>query len=93
LDVTQGHTKNRIAAYLHQKGLSGTEGKYLRSEVERLVASIDSIISFQSAAHDPIDLQNARSIAISTYLLVGEIVTRTDLIPIKEYGNPKIESE
>jgi hypothetical protein len=93
LDVTQGSTKNRIAAYLHQKGLSGTEGKHLRNEVERLVASLDSIISFQSVAHDPINLQNARSIAISTYLLIGEIVTRTDLVPIKEYGNPVIEPE
>jgi len=93
LDVTHGSTKNRIAAYLHQKGLSGTEGKYMRNEAERLVASIDSIISFQSAAHNPINLQNARSIAISTYLLVGEIVTRTNLIPIKKYGNPTIEPE
>ncbi|MEW6028022.1 MAG: hypothetical protein ACOYZ8_15135 [Chloroflexota bacterium] len=88
LDVTQGNTKNRIAAYIHQKGLSGTEGKHMRNEAERLVASIDSIISFQSAAHDPITLPNARSVAISTYLLVGEISIRTDLIPIKEYGNP-----
>jgi AbiTii-like protein len=93
LDVTQGNTKNRIAAYLHQKGLSGTEGRHLRNEAERLVASIDSIVSFQSAAHDPINLQNAKSIAISTYILVGEIVFRTDLVPVKEYGNPTIELE
>lgn len=91
LDVTHGSTKNRIAAYLHQKGLSGTEGKHLRNEVERLASSIDSLISFQSSAHDPINLQNARSIAISTYLLIGELVTRTDLMPVKEYGNPAIE--
>ena len=91
LDVTHGNTKNRIAAYLHQKGVSGTEGKHLRNEVERLAASIDSIISFQAAAHDPINLQNARSIDILTYVLIAEIATRTDLIPIKEYSTPTIE--
>jgi hypothetical protein len=93
LDVTEGNTKNRLAAYLHQKGISGTTGKHLRNEVERLVASMDSIISFQSTAHDPINLQDTRSIAISTYLLIGEIVTRTDLVPIKDYGDPAIQAE
>lgn len=91
LDVAQGKYGNRLAAYLHQKGITGTQGKFLRDEVERLATSIHSLISYQSEAHEPINLQNARSVAISTYIIIGEIITRTDLAPIDVYGEPAIK--
>lgn len=91
LDVTQGKFGNRLAAYIHQKGVSGTRGRFVREEAHRLAASIQSLIPFQSEAHEPISLSDAQSIAISTYILVGEIAKRTDLTTIDEYGEPAVD--
>lgn len=93
LDVSQGKFGNRISAYLHQKGITGTQGKYLRDEASRLSSSIQSLISFQSEAHEPVSQSNAKSIAIATYILIAEIVTRTDLQPIESYQKPVIVDE
>lgn len=93
LDVSQGKFGNRLSAYLHQKGITGTQGKYLRDEASRLSASIQSLISFQSEAHEPVSHSNARSIAIATYVLIAEIATRTDLIPIESYQKPVVADE
>jgi len=90
LDVSQGKFGNRIAAYIHQKGISGTRGRFIRVEAERLSSSIFALIPFQSEAHEPISLQDAQSIAIATYILVGEVIRRTDLEPILVYGQPTI---
>jgi hypothetical protein len=86
LDVSHGKSGNRLAAYIHQKGVTGTRGRFLREEAYRLASSIQSLIPLQSEAHDPIGLSDAQSIAIATYVLVGEVVRRTDLKPIEEYG-------
>lgn len=94
LDVSQGNFGNRLAAYLHQKSISGKSGKHLRNEAERVASSIHSLIAFQSEAHDPIrEKLDARSIAISTYILIGEIVLRTDLNPVRNYGTPASSSD
>lgn len=90
LDVSQGKFNNRLAAYLHQKGITGTQGKFLRDESMRLSTSIRSLIAYQSEAHEPISPQNVKSIAVATYIIIGEIVTRTDLIPIEKYETPFI---
>jgi hypothetical protein len=90
LDVSKDKYVNRISAYIHQKGLSGSTGKHLKNEVKRLASSIRSLVEFQSTAHDPVPIQNAKSIAIATYLLIGELVTRTDLEPIEEYEDPAL---
>jgi len=91
LDVTRGKFGNRLAAYLHQKGLSGTHGEYFRNEADRLATSILSLIAYQSIAHDPISLQDVRSIVIATYVLIGEIINRTDLNPVEIYGPPAVK--
>ncbi len=93
LDVSQEKFGNRLAAYIHQKGLSGTRGRYMRREADRLAESILSLISYQAEAHEPMDIQDARSVAIATFVLVGEIVSRTDLVPIEEYGNPSVTKD
>ena len=85
LDVSQGKFGNRLSAYLHQKSIVGTYGKYLRDEAERLSLSIQSLISLQSEAHEPLTFQIARSVTIATYILIGEIIIRTDLVPIERY--------
>ncbi len=93
LDVSQGKSGNRLSAYLHQKGITGTQGKYLRDEASRLSTSIQSLISFQSEAHEPVSNLNARSVAIATYILIAEIIMRTDLIPVEHYQKPVIEDD
>jgi len=85
LDVSQGKFGNRLAAYLHQKEITGTRGSFLRGELDRLAGSIQSLIPLQSEAHEPISFQDAQSIALKTYIAVGEIVRRTDLEVITEY--------
>lgn len=92
LDVSQGKFGNRIAAYIHQKGVTGTKGKFTRDEAHRLASSIQSLIPFQSEAHEPIELLDAQSIAIATYVLVGEVARRTDLNPIDEFGLPVVDT-
>ena len=88
LDVTQGKFGNRIAAYLHQKGITGTRGRFVREEASRLAISILALIPYQSEAHEPISLEDAQSISISTYILLGELSRRTDAAPIREYSDP-----
>jgi AbiTii len=88
IEVTAERFANRLAAYAHQKGLTGTSGKFLRDEVERLAASIRSLIGYQSEAHQSIDRERARSIALATYVILGELATRTDMEPIEKYRKP-----
>ena len=73
MDVYPNKYANRLAAYLHQKGMTGIRGRYVRDEVERIAASIRSLVSFQAEAHDPIELVDARSVALGTYFILGEL--------------------
>jgi len=88
LDVSNGKSGNRLVAYLHQKGVTGTQGKYFREEISHISSVIQSLISYQSEAHEPITDTDARSVAIATFILIGEVVNRTDLIPIETYISP-----
>jgi hypothetical protein len=88
LDVTREKSSNRLAAYLHQKGLQGRSGKLIRDEMERLATSIRSVISAEGTAHAPVTRADARLIAISAYILVAELVARTDLAPVEHYEAP-----
>lgn len=85
LDVTIGKTKNRIRAYFHQKKITGTVGEYLDKELNHLVSKIETLISLQSMAHQPIEMADARSIVLATYFVIGELSLRTDLMPIDVY--------
>ena len=75
LTVTQGHYKNRLAAYLHQKHLTGGVEALLRDEVDRLDQWIRSLTEAQSSGHSPTTKEQARAVALSTYFLVGQLVT------------------
>lgn len=90
IKVTAEKFANRLGAYLHQKGLTGTSGKFMRDEVERLAGSIRSLVAYQSEAHAPIAEHAARSIAVATYVILGELATRTDMRPITKYGTPAV---
>lgn len=88
LSVTKKEFSNRISAYLHQKGFSKSSGKFLREECDRLTISIKSLIELQNRAHSKIGKEEAESIALATYLLIGEILIKTDLLPVERYTDP-----
>lgn len=88
LDVSQGRSLNRISAYLHQKGLSGTRGGFDRAEIERLDTSLRKLRDWQSAGHDPVTKEAARTVALATYIVLGELASRTDFEPVTEYRQP-----
>lgn len=88
LVVTKERAANRIGAYLHQQGLAQSEGKFMREEARRLADSIRNLLSLQAKAHGAIEKQHAQSVAIQTYILVGEIAQRTDFQPVTEYRDP-----
>jgi len=85
LQVTPDKFKNRLSAYLHQKTISLKNRKYLETEMMYLTQKISSLITLQAKGKDDISLDNAKSIAISTYFLIGELAIRTDLQPITSY--------
>jgi hypothetical protein len=90
MKVTQQQPANRIKAYLHQKGLSGTPGKFIREEIDRLSTSIRTLFSYQSKAHGSIAREDVLSIAIFTYIILGELALRTDMEPIEQYEKPSL---
>ena len=80
IKVTPDRYVNRLMAYLHHKGVTGTTGAYLRAEVARIHALND----LDSKAHEPVDQDEARLGVIATYTFLGEFVTRTDMEPVVE---------
>ena len=88
LKVTEDRYANRLSAYIHQKGLRGTTGGFIRGEIERLAVSIRALIALQSRAHLPITGEDARTVALATYFILGELVIKTDMQPIERYGAP-----
>lgn len=84
MKVTPDKYINRLCAYLHQKGLTGSTGAYLRAELARLHALND----LDSVAHDrdAVTLEDARLAVIATYTVLGEFVQRTDMAPVQQYG-------
>lgn len=88
LQVTQSHYVNRLGAYLHQKGITKETKAYISAEMERIYNSIETLNKLDSKAHDVVTLHDARTAAIGTYIVLGELATRTDMKPITEYRSP-----
>lgn len=88
LEVTDSHCVNRLGAYLHQKAIKKEYRDYLSAEMERIYNSIKTLHELDNKAHGRITLDDARSVAIGTYIILGELVTRTDMKPITEYRSP-----
>lgn len=85
LEVTDSNYVNRLHAYLHQKGIDKKYRDYLSAEVERIYNSIKTLNALANKAHGKITPHDARTIAIGTYIILGELVTHTDMKPITEY--------
>jgi hypothetical protein len=88
LEVTDSYYVNRLGAYLHQKAIDKEVRRYLSAEMERIYNSIKALNELDCEAHGEITLQDARSAVIGTYVMLGELVIRTDMKPITEYRNP-----
>lgn len=86
-DVTPEKYINRLGAYLHQKGVTGTTGGYLRAELGRLHALND----LDSKAHETVAREDAELAALATYTVLGELVRRTDMEPVLDTRAPNEE--
>ncbi len=94
LQVTQGKVKNRLLAYLHQKlPWKATKTKHLKNEAQRLADSLRTLYDVQSTAHAPVEKAQALSVAINTYVLLGELIVSTDMQPIERYVQPTYEPD
>jgi hypothetical protein len=85
LQVTEDKSKNRLSAYIHQKSITGKQRIYITDVLDYLAARISSLISFQSEGHGDIEADEARSIAIGTYMVIAELAIWTDLEPVVNY--------
>jgi len=90
LEVTSEKYKNRLRAYLHQKKITGKSGKFMSASLDYLAAQISSLIALQGKGHDSVDADQARSIALATYIAIGELAVRTDLDPVTEWQDPSL---
>jgi len=88
LSVTENNYVNRLGAYLHQKQVAGETRAYLHAEMERIYHSIQTLNKLANKAHSGISLSDARTVAIGTYMILGELVTRTDMKPVTRYQSP-----
>lgn len=88
LGVTDKNYVNRLGAYLHCKGTTGETGAYIRAEMERIYHSIDTLNDLDSKAHSTVTSSDVRIAAIGTYVILGEMVMRTDMKPVLNYDSP-----
>lgn len=83
IEVTSNKFVNRLMAYMHQKGITGTLGGVLRAEWARL----RGLNSLASSGHEEgaVTHEDARLAFFGIYMLLGELVLRTDCQPVEEY--------
>ena len=88
LVVTQDRVRNRLRAYLHQKGISAKGDKLLIGGLERATALVDDLYGEASAGKAAISYEDAQNVIIQTYLFLGELVRLTDIEPVIEIHAP-----
>lgn len=75
MQVTKDKPRNRIRAYLHQKGIDSDH---------ILVKMVDPLFARASASKNPITYEQAQSQIVLTYVFLGEMVRSTDMKPVKK---------
>ena len=93
MKVTDDKYKNRLSAYLHQKSIGGKQRLYLTESLEYLASHISSLIAFQADGHGDIEPDEARSIAIGTYIVIAELTIWTNLEPVVKYKGPTLSAD
>lgn len=83
IEVTSDKFVNRLMAYSHQKGITSTPGDALRTQWARL----RSLNSLASSAHEEtaVTHEDASLTFFAIYMLLGELVLRTDCQPVEDY--------
>jgi hypothetical protein len=76
--------KNRLCAWLHQKGIRRSDDKIVELQMLNLVNMVNELYSLGSKAKRQIEYQDALCCLINTYTLLGEIALRTDMQPITQ---------
>jgi len=71
--VTRNEPRNRIRAYLHEKGVTADD---------MLRRMIDPLFSMASAGKRPVSYEHAQSVLILTYIFVAEMIRLTNMIPV-----------
>lgn len=75
MKVTQNEHKNRIRAYLYEKGIR---------QDDILWRMLDPLYSMCSAAKSSVTFKDAQRSLILTYIFLGEMVSQTDMRPVVE---------
>jgi len=88
IEVDEGKFANRIGAYLDQKAVGNTQRRLVQAEAEAIAGIVSALPAAQGDAHAPVTREQARSVALATYLVLGELVTRTDMIPVEQLRRP-----
>ncbi len=87
LQVTADHTKNRLAAYLHQSIGGSSAEDYLQAEVNRVWESVVKLVDIANKAHDiEVSQEDAELAVVGTYVLIGVLGQRTQFAPVENYG-------
>jgi hypothetical protein len=86
MDVTPSKYVNRIQAYLHQKSTRDASAGLVEKEAELLGALFARLNTLDNHAHEGATLELAETVAIHTYVLLAELIRRTDMQPIEHYA-------
>src|SRR5438094_8921 len=79
---------NPFAAYLHQKRVRGNNRKLVERQLEYLESPIRALAAWQGEAHAGLSREDARSVALATSFIVGELVPNTDMQPVERWVDP-----
>jgi hypothetical protein len=73
---------------MHQKGLTVSLCGYIRAEIERIYSSIGALTDIANMAHsDANPADDARTVALGTFFVLGELIQRTDMVPVTHYSD------
>jgi hypothetical protein len=88
VSVTADKTVNRLMAYLHCKGVTGSTRQAIAAQFELLAGTIPGLYALESKAHsaDQVDQNDAQLAVVLTYTLLAQFVRRADLMPVTDQG-------
>lgn len=74
--------KNKLRAWLHQKGLRRSDNLFIERQLIRLADCVNDLYKLDSKGKQSITYEDALSCVMNTYVLLGEMALRTDLQPV-----------
>ena len=82
MKITPDKPKNRLRAYLHEKGKLSDE--LVRSQLDVLTNMIDGLYSVGSKGKQRMSYEEVRRLLIYTYIFLGDLIHLTDMKPVTE---------